>query len=418
MEKLLPTDTEQPGCRPALAEALVHVSDQCSRCQRCVFSCAFLKQYGDPKTIADSFDPSSRLSLQFLYECSLCSHCTAVCPEGVAPQKMFLEMRREAVARGAGDLPEHQGLRRYEQIGTSQRYSWYGLPEGCEIVFFPGCSLTGSRPETTLKTFTQLQSLFPAVGIVLDCCSKPSHDLGDEAGFQARFGEMAACLREHGVKQVITACPNCHVVFREYADDLATRSVYDVLNHHIGQVGANVDGDVVVHDPCVARFDTTSQQAVRDLIKKTGLTVSESHASRELTQCCGKGGGANCTAPEKADAWTTRCLEAANGQHLVSYCASCTKTFSEQVPAHHLLDLLFAPSETLAGRVKGANAPFTYLNRLNLKKRLRRTLDVAVSSERPRRPEDQKKGKGFGKKVLLGLLPIALGLLLLRRGIG
>ena len=268
MANQLPQNNSKVDCRPALATSLAMVATQCTRCQRCVFDCAFLKQYGDPKTIADSFNPANPAFLQIPYECSLCSHCTAVCPHGVDPKALFLEIRREAIDREEGDLPGHRALRRYEQTGTSQRYSWYGLPDGCDTVFFPGCSLTGSRPDITLKAFERLQAAFPSVGIVLDCCSKPSHDLGEENYFQAMFGEMTAFLRDHGVRQVITACPNCHAVFQEYGESLETRSVYDVLNRCVDHVATRIDGNVVVHDPCVARFDPVSQQAVRDLLEK------------------------------------------------------------------------------------------------------------------------------------------------------
>ncbi len=417
MQTVLPQHINQADCRPALVESLTKVSDQCTRCQRCVFECAFLKQYGDPKTIADSFDPDNRFFLQLPYECNLCSHCTAVCPSGIAPQALFLEMRREAVARGVDDLPEHRGLRRYEQIGTSQRYSWYGLPEGCDTVFFPGCSLTGSRPDTTLKTYELLQAVNPSVGIVLDCCTKPSHDLGNNDYFQTMFREMTSFFHKHGVTHVLTACPNCHSVFKEYGQGLTTRSVYEVLNNQERQNGESLDGTVVVHDPCVARFDQTSQEAVRELIEKTGLEVKESKHSRDKTVCCGQGGGASCMAPDKTQAWTAKCLDDANGELLISYCASCTRVFAEHTSASHLLDLLITPADAFAGQVRGAKAPMTYLNRLKVKKQLRRTLNAAVSRERTYRANDATEKTRFAKRALFGLLPVALGLLLLSRGI-
>ncbi len=417
MKNVLPQHIEHGVCRPALTNSLVRVSEQCTRCQRCVFECAFLKQYGDPKTIADSFDPDNRFFLQLPHECNLCSHCTAVCSHGVDPKALFLEIRREAVVRGVGELPEHNGLRRYEQVGTSQRYSWYGLPEGCDTVFFPGCSLTGSRPETTLKSYELLQSMIPSVGIVLDCCTKPSHDLGDEDYFQAMFGEMTAFLREHGVKQVLTACPNCYEVFKDYGEGLTTRSVYEVLNGRQCPGGVKLVGSVIVHDPCVARFDTTSQQAVRDMLETLGLKVEETEYSREKTLCCGKGGGAGYVAPDKTRIWATKLLGGVHNRPLVSYCASCTKVFAKETPTHHLLDLLFAPEGALAGKARETRAPMTYLNRLKVKKQLRRTLSTAVTRERTFHAGESKTKSKLGKQLLIGLLPVALGLLLLSRGI-
>ena len=45
------------------------------------------------------------------------------------------------------------------------------------------------------------------IGIVLDCCTKPSHDLGDEEHFNAMFGEMKDYLLSQGIKTVLLACP-------------------------------------------------------------------------------------------------------------------------------------------------------------------------------------------------------------------
>ncbi|MFH0728090.1 MAG: 4Fe-4S binding protein [Pseudomonadota bacterium] len=42
--------------------------------------------------------------------CNLCGLCAAVCPVNLAPDEMFLEMRREAVDRGAAPLPAHQRI--------------------------------------------------------------------------------------------------------------------------------------------------------------------------------------------------------------------------------------------------------------------------------------------------------------------
>jgi len=39
--------------------------------------------------------------------------------------------------------------------------------------------------------------------------------------------------------------------------------------------------------------------------------------------------------------------------------------------AVHLLDLLFTPGEAMEGKARVASSPFTYLNRIRLKRRLR-----------------------------------------------
>ena len=204
-------------------------------------------------------------------ECSLCGLCTAVCPAKVDPAAMMLEMRRETVRLGEGDYPEHEPLRAYERRGRSRRYSYYGLPrESCGTVFFPGCSLSGTRSHRVIDTFLQIRRVVPSLGIVLDCCSKPSHDLGRQDHFDAVFGEMRRYLLDNGVKRVLVACPNCYKVFGNYGKELSAESVYEVLaTHELSELStsSSVRGSTApqatIHDPCVARFAEPIMRSVK-----------------------------------------------------------------------------------------------------------------------------------------------------------
>lgn len=52
------------------------------------------------------------------------------------------------------------------------------------------------------------------------------------------------------------------------------------------------------------------------------------------------------------------------------------------IPASHLLDLFFEPGKTISGTVRVSKAPFTYLNRLQLKKKLIESIPAKMSRER------------------------------------
>jgi len=51
-------------------------------------------------------------------------------------------------------------------------------------------------------------------------------------------------------------------------------------------------------------------------------------------------------------------------------------------PAGHLLDLFFEPEATLRGRVKPIGPPWTYWNRLSLKRKLKKTIKAPMTRER------------------------------------
>ena len=394
--------------RQALQKLLHAVGAGCNDCGSCVTDCAFLHRYGTPKTIADSFAASSRDSLSRPFECSLCGLCTAVCPERLDLENLFLEMRREAVERGFGHFPEHAPLMNYERLGTSRRFTLYRLPAGCTTIFFPGCALSGTRPDGVTTVFSLLQQADPAMGIVFDCCLKPSHSLGRERYATAMFTEMRDYLVARGVKEVLVGCPNCQVMFESFGQGLAVRTIFEVLEESALPL-EKATGTVTVHDPCVIRNAEPVQRAVRTLLQRQGLTVEEMPHSGKTTLCCGLGGGVKLLAPDLAKEVAARRKDEAQGRRIITYCAGCVQALAPHTPASHLLDLLFAPDRTLAGKKKETAAPFTYLNRLRLKKSFKTMKGSAMLRERTfSAGEEQKKKRSWKPLIFLVLLAAAV----------
>ncbi len=368
------------GSLPSLTPYLRDIRERCTECGACTKACAFLSHYGTPKAIATGFDFSSPRHQAIAYECSLCSLCSAVCPEKLDPFRLFLEIRRLYVDGGHFDESAYGAILGYEKRGTSPLFSWYGLPEGCDTVFFPGCSLPGTRPEVTLRMFRDLQKAVPALGIVLDCCAKPSHDLGRQAHFEHVFGEMTGYLSDQGVKRVLVACPNCFKIFQHHGNGIAVQTVYEFI-HANGFKAESKNGgrEVGVHDPCALRSEVPVQKAVRGLLSEMGLTITELKHRGRRTVCCGEGGMVGFVKPEYAKAWGAIRQREASDRPMVAYCAGCTGFLNRVSPTIHIVDLLYRPEAALNGKLKVARAPFTYWNRLMLKRRLRQELNPKTS---------------------------------------
>ena len=399
------TSTEN-NLRPELQTQLTATKSGCTNCGDCVRECAFLKKHGTPKVIADSFDAANPALLTRSFECSLCGLCSLTCPEQLDLDGLFLEMRREAVDRGFGDFKEHMPLVTYERLGTSRRFSLYQLPQGCTTIFFPGCSLSGTRPDGVNKVFAELHKVDPNVGIVFDCCLKPSHILGREQYVGEMFVEMNNWLVQQGVQEVLVACPNCQSMFEKLGSGLQVRTVWERLAESGLELEA-ASGTVTVHDPCVIRHAQPVHQAVRDLLKRQGLTVEEMPHSGRTTVCCGKGGAVDMYNPELAGSWGALRKNEANGRRIITYCAGCVQALGGHTPTNHLVDVLFAPDQTLAGKKKGAGAPITYLNRLLLKRSFKRKEGFAVTRERTLIPEQGTAKKRSWKPVVMLALLIA-----------
>jgi uncharacterized membrane protein YdjX (TVP38/TMEM64 family)/Fe-S oxidoreductase len=412
LEQLLSTDKPSNGGashgKTQLTELIAGVSEKCFDCKLCRKECRFLETYGNPKSMAKNYDPADRVEQSKPFECSLCGRCTAVCPVGIDPARMFLEMRREAVRSAGCEYPEHAVILGYEKRGTSRRYSYYALPQGCDTVFFPGCTLPGTRPQRVKDLYDHLRTSVPSLGIVLDCCTKPSHDLGRDDFFQSVFCEMKAYLLENGIRNVLVACPNCHKIFREWGRELSTRTVYEFLAEDGLPEIQNFSGSVTIHDPCAVRFETSIHGAVRHLAENTGLTVEEMAHHGKDTLCCGEGGAVGFIAPELAKNWCSLRKDEAQGRRIITYCAGCSNFLGQSTPTAHILDLLFEPEATLSGTVKVSRTPVTYWNRLRLKSWFKKNVNAPVTRERTFAENKAGKASIIPRILILMLIVTAI----------
>lgn len=355
------------------SEAAEHIDEVCTRCEACVRHCAFLKKFGTPGDIVrrvltgeHAVDP---------YECSLCNLCAAVCPEELAPSDLFLGLRCIAADQGLVDFKPYAPLLGYEKRGHSSLFARYPSTPA-KTVFFPGCTLPGTRPLITWRFFETLRNLEPETSLVLDCCHKPSHDLGRQSFFVEEFRSILNRLLSLGVERIIVACPNCHKIFKTYGEGLTVETVYEVLAQNLDRLTefktafSGTAAQLTIHDPCPLRNEVQVQRSVRSLLAFRGFEVREMRNSGALTLCCGEGGAVGFINPGLAKTWTEKRRTQAQDDLIVTYCAGCAEFLNQVAPTCHLGDLLYDPERTLAGEKTAARAPFTYLNRLLLKWRL------------------------------------------------
>jgi len=357
---------------PALERQLLLMARECVACGLCLKGCRFLQANGTPRDIALRFHPDDPAALSMAFACHLCGLCGSVCPKKLAPQRFFLELRREAVSRWQGDFPQHRRILDYERRGASRRFSVCALPQEARSVFFPGCTLPGIKPALTMQLVFWLRQQDPAMGVVLDCCAKPSHDLGRQQEFRARFAPLRDMLLHNGVQTVYTACPNCFKVFSEYGAPLEARLVYEFLHERWTPDQPPLQGEVAVHDPCPLRVKGDCHDAVRGLLRQTGLRFVPMEYERDKAICCGEGGSVSHMVPELAAAWADMRVEQAQGLPVATYCAGCMLFLRPRLRSVHVLDLLFFPQRTMNGKERTAAPPMTYVNRLLLKSRLAR----------------------------------------------
>ncbi|MBU1171925.1 MAG: VTT domain-containing protein [Proteobacteria bacterium] len=390
---------------PRLDVAALSMRDACTGCGICRKECVFLQRYGVPKTIAGNVLLAGGEYLLSAFECSLCGLCGSVCPEHLTPADLFLDMRRQAVSLGLAPLKSHNPLMAYEKRGTSPFFSFYSLPEQGNTVFFPGCGLTGTRPGITLELYDYLRQSDPSTGIVLDCCCKPSHDLGRQTYFSDMLGEMKTYLSENGVNRIIVACPNCFKVFKTYLGGFDIVSIYECLDGEALNIPS--DTTFTVHDPCVLRHDPHVHGTVRALATRTGCILSEMPHSGIKTLCCGEGGGAGFVNPELGEAWKSKRMIEADGKHVITYCTGCSNYLKGPSNISHILDIIFDTDKAIAGKSKVSSSPVTYINRLIVKRRIKKDYPGAITRERRFRADDNGRKHGAARGFFIVSLIIS-----------
>lgn len=352
--QIIPTDNLVP---------LQDMAARCTSCGDCVKPCAFLQREGTPAAIAAR--SLSDDNLRKAYECSLCGLCDALCPESLSPSAMFLHLRREAVAKGIFDSSTYRPWLKYEKLGAHPllRRTW--IPRGCTTLFFPGCSLPGRRPQAVRRLLRLLREHEPTAGLMLDCCGKISHDLGLDEGFRDIFARLSQTFAQQGIERILTACPGCSKILRQYGENVEVVSIYEVLAKDIPPASVKDDAPVVaIHDPCPARFDHAQQQAVRTLVTSAGWRIAELPESGARTRCCGQGGMVEGVRPGTVTQEAGAISAQAAKRRLVTSCASCAGTLERLLPTAHVADL-YAGETAFAS--KQASSAKRWLNRLMLR---------------------------------------------------
>ncbi len=362
------------------------ILQSCDDCGACIKNCIFLSHYcKTPKDLAGRFLRDPLKDIETAYSCTLCGLCRRVCHLNLYPGDMYLEARREIFrALQAKTLPEAPGHRavlpKLKAIGSHQAFSTsplFTLSKGPsagngtvpKTVFFPGCSFPAYSPGLVVKSYRYLRGKIPGTGIVLNCCGKPSRDMGDEEKFHTIFRNTMEEFSRLGVEEVVVACINCHKVFAENSS-MRIRTIYELMTEMGFPKSVSGQGrKVSIHDVCPARYTPGIRSAVREIVTRLDYEIAEMPFRNEVTSCCGAGGCAPCGNADLSDRHSQKRVDQAKGR-IVTYCAHCRERISSYASSLHVLDLVFRDPGRQHGK-KYNKSWKNWLNRWYLKHRLR-----------------------------------------------
>jgi Fe-S oxidoreductase len=273
---------------------------------------------------------------EMVFSCSLCGHCSKVCPKDVNFRKLFLECRRYI----------QENKKTFNGVDIHQRLSFskiFSLERKGKIVFFPGCSLISENPETLMKTYKYLKEKIPSLEIMIKCCGNPTNCLGKKDEFEKRIGHLEKSFQSNEVEEVVVACQNCYMTIKKYMNIKVT-SLWTLLDDIGIPEKERSWGPMVfaLHDPCPTRYEHDIHESVRNILRKMNINMEEFKNNRENTLCCGAGGMASIFNPKLSLDQMKKRADEVESKWIVTYCAECVNSMkSAGKMSIHILDLIF-----------------------------------------------------------------------------
>ena len=323
---------------------------QC-HCEECMKSCAYLKHYKKyPGLLAKEIYNNTQIIMgdhqlnKPMNACTLCGQCTVVCPNGIDMAQVCASARRNMVSTDKMPLAPHEFALMDMLFSNGDAFLSRLQPgkEACRWVFFPGCQAAAVAPATVKAAYLDLCArLEGGVALMLGCCGAICDWAGRYEMQESTREFLLSELSKLGDPVIIAGCPTCRKELAEITER-EVRGIWEVLDEIGLPEGAKgLDRPAALHDACGARGDARTQETVRRLAEKLGVTLTETPYSGDRAPCCGYGGLTAYANPEVADEITKKALERSDAP-FVSYCMACRDRFARQGrESRHLLELVY-----------------------------------------------------------------------------
>ncbi|MFQ6050777.1 MAG: fumarate reductase (CoM/CoB) subunit TfrB [Candidatus Hydrothermarchaeota archaeon] len=344
---------------------------KCIECYSCVATCPVIDQawqdYGSPFVMRevgrwafdkrDSLDRIKIAMLNGLYNCTTCGSCKEVCYKNIdIPEKAIEKLRNLAVIEGLAPLPPHKTL-----IASIQNYwnpwlqpraaraKWakkMKLKDEGDTLFFAGCSpslLLKNLPLSSMEILNSLNKDVAYLGRNERCCGSPLLRLGDLELFDEIGRSNIEEFKKAGAERIIVTCAGCYKALKvDYPNffgdfDFEVKHISEVIADEIREGNVDFkekyDMKVTYHDPCHLGRAGGVYDAPREIIKAIpGLELIEMNRKREISACCGSGGGLKTYKPDLAMSIGGKRVEMAKNtgaEYILTCCPWCEQNLDD-----------------------------------------------------------------------------------------
>jgi Fe-S oxidoreductase len=321
-----------------------------------------------------------------MYTCTSCGACEAICEpmKGLQPLKAGTVLRETMVKEGYGPLPEHisliKSIENYDNPWMQPRatrtrwtkklnFKIKDIKDECEVLYYPGCTASydpviSDVAVSTVRILNKANVDFGILGKEEKCCGSTVLRVGDRDTFNKIAKKNIEIFNKLKFNIIITSCSGCYSIFKEeYADKINCKVMHSIeyVDKLIkdGKIKLKTqklkikNQSVTYHDPCHLGRYWKVYDAPRNVINSIGLELLEMERIKEMSWCCGAGGGVRTAFHDDVALWSAkqRLQEAKNTgvDTLITCCPFCEQNLAEAASSNGMkvIDLLQVVGEVI-----------------------------------------------------------------------